>query len=343
MTAPPPPKNAPRKRTLYEILGVERDANAIDIGVAYKRRVQELGRAPNPDPNELGFVHDAYHILCMPEERAAYDASLLTREEKAAAQAQSPDLVLEPEPVEKPRRPWWIWVAAGAAILAIAIFFALRPEPAPEPRAKAAPEPAPAPAPPPPPQKKSAAEILAAVSPGVVRIVSHEISGRTLAAGNGLVTEPGHVVTPCHGLPVGGSLVVQSGADSFPASLVVADETLDLCRLGVAGLETRPLALAAEEARADDAVYLVGSLAGAATGVAEGRVKQLRASPTGRVLEITMPVPPGASGAGLFDAYGRLVGIATVPHRHGAGAHVALPASWLAQVRARARPEAAAQ
>jgi len=348
MTVPPPSKNAPRKRTLYEILGVERDANAIDIGVAYKRRLHELERAVNPDPNEPGLVHDAYHILCMPEERAAYDASLVTREEKAAAaaQAQSPDLVLEPEPEEKARRPWWIWAAAAAVVVAIAAFLALRSGPAPDARAKAvaeapaAPEPPP---PPPPPQKKTAKEILAAVSGSVVRVVSYEISGRSVAVGHGVVSEAGHVVTTCHGLPAGGQLVVQSGAESFPANLLVADESLDLCKLAVAGFEARALAPAADEPRAGDPVYLVAAAEGAAPGVSEGRVKQVRTTPSGKVYELTMPVAPGASGAGLFDAYGRLAGIATAPHRYGAGVQVALPVAWLAQMQARGKPEAAAK
>ena len=37
MSAKPPAK----KRSLYDILGVQRDAMAIDIGVAYKQRLAE--------------------------------------------------------------------------------------------------------------------------------------------------------------------------------------------------------------------------------------------------------------------------------------------------------------
>jgi len=77
MATPPTPAPA-RKRTLYDILGVERDAGAIDIGLAYKAKIAALERNPGADPNEVNLVHEAYHVLCMPNERAAYDAKLIT-------------------------------------------------------------------------------------------------------------------------------------------------------------------------------------------------------------------------------------------------------------------------
>jgi len=84
MANPTPPEPG-RKRTLYDILGVDRDANAIDIGIAYKAKVAALDRDPGADQNESNLVHQAYQVLCMPNERAAYDAKLVSMAEKAAA------------------------------------------------------------------------------------------------------------------------------------------------------------------------------------------------------------------------------------------------------------------
>jgi hypothetical protein len=50
-----------------------------------------------------------------------------------------------------------------------------------------------------------------------------------------------------------------------------------------------------------------------------------------------MPVAPSNSGAGIFNEHGRLVGIATAPHNYGAGVNIALPASWLPQMRSRTK------
>ena len=40
------------KKTLYEILGVARDANELDIGLAHERRVAQMRRTVPPDPSE---------------------------------------------------------------------------------------------------------------------------------------------------------------------------------------------------------------------------------------------------------------------------------------------------
>src|SRR2546421_5160194 len=88
---------ATAKQSLYEILGIPRDANELDIGLAFQRRMLELQRASPQDPSQIAFVTQAHEVLLNPKRRAAYDASLLTADEKAqaASQTQSPDLVLE--------------------------------------------------------------------------------------------------------------------------------------------------------------------------------------------------------------------------------------------------------
>ena len=76
---------AAQKKSLYEILGVSPDANSIDLGLAYERRKGELQRAVPQDPSAMALLHQAREILANPARRAAYDASLLTAAEKAAA------------------------------------------------------------------------------------------------------------------------------------------------------------------------------------------------------------------------------------------------------------------
>ena len=67
----------------------------------------------------------------------------------------------------------------------------------------------------------------------------------------------------------------------------------------------------------------------------QGTIKQVRATPTGTLLELSMPVAPAGSGGAVFDAYGRVVGIAT--RRDGASG--ALPASALVNVPTSAQPQ----
>src|SRR5215472_11923259 len=97
---------AGRKKTLYDVLGVPRDALPLDVGLAYQKRRDELQRAPVQDASELALIKNAHEVLADPKRRAAYEASLVTESEKAAAKEQAaPDIVLEPEEDEagKPR------------------------------------------------------------------------------------------------------------------------------------------------------------------------------------------------------------------------------------------------
>lgn len=73
------------KKTLYQILGVRRDASAEEIGLAHEMKSAEMQRAQPPDPGGLALVTEAHRILSDPERRAAYDAALVAAAEKAAA------------------------------------------------------------------------------------------------------------------------------------------------------------------------------------------------------------------------------------------------------------------
>src|SRR6185369_2142418 len=135
---------ASAKQSLYEILGIGRDANSIDVGLAYERRRAEAAKRVPPDASEVALVQQAYEVLSDPSRRAAYDASLVS------AAAQPTDLLLEPEPAPTTRRPTWAGVGAGIVILAAALFFTFH-KTAPPPKEET---PAPKPvvqAPPPPP------------------------------------------------------------------------------------------------------------------------------------------------------------------------------------------------
>src|SRR5579862_2546441 len=96
---------ATTKKSLYEILGVPRDAMDLDIGLAHANKLKELQRAAPPDPGAQVLLHEAFEVLSNPKRRAAYDASLITAAEKAAAREQAqPDLVLEGGDEPSPNR-----------------------------------------------------------------------------------------------------------------------------------------------------------------------------------------------------------------------------------------------
>ena len=331
------------KKTLYQILGVPRDASEEQIGLAHEMKSAEMQQRVPPDPSGLAMVNQAHEILANPQRRAAYDASLAAAAEKAAAQeqlAQGTDLEVDTadEDDERRRKLKLGGMIAGMAVVLVLLFLAFRPKspppaPAPEPVAEA-----PKPAPPPPPKTRNAAEVLADASTSGGQLLGYSMSGTASPIGMALAIEPGQMITTCHGIPAGSKLVVKVGAQQHPADLTITDEELDLCRLSVAGFTTPPLKIAADEAKAGDKVYVFGMNAKGEAATTEGKVNQVRATPRGRVIEISVPVAATASGGGVFNALGQLVGIITTPHDYGPGLHVALPVAWIAQMRSRTTP-----
>ncbi len=328
------------KKTLYDILGVSRDANAIDIGLAHDQRRAELQRAVPQDPSALALLHEAYEVLNDPQRRAAYDGALVTAAEKAAAleQAKEPDLVVEAAEEEVVRRKFPpVGIAAGVAVVLILIFLALHRAPAPE-SPRTAPEPvaeAPKPAPPPPP--KTAKDILTLALASVGRLQAFEMSGRAVPLGLAVAVEPGGMVTTCHGIPADSALVVTVAGENHSATLTMTDEVLDLCRISVAGFKGQPLPLAAAEAREGEKIYALGANANGEFALTEGTVQKLLPDARGKVVQISMPVAPNGSGGAVFDADGNVIAIATTAQGHGAGVALALPSAWIAKMRSRGR------
>lgn len=335
---------AAEKKNLYQILGISRDANSIDVGLAYERRKAEQQRAVPHDPNDEALVRQAYEVLNNPKRRAAYDASLVTAAEKATAaeQAHAPDLMLEgEEPEPKSNLSKMVPLAVGlVVILVIALYFAFRPS---HDAAKSAPAPvaeAPKPAPPPPPPKPMGAhQILPGTLLSVGQVLSYEMSGRAVPIGLALAVEPGSMITTCHGIPAGSKFVLRMGAESFSVDLSTTDEALDLCKLQVPGLNVRPLTIATDEAKAGDKIFTLGVNAKGDFALTEGTVKRTLISEGVKLLELSMPIAATGSGGAVLDQYGRLVGIATTPHRHGAGLQVAISSAWISQMRSRSRPQ----
>jgi hypothetical protein len=323
---------APPKKTLYEILGIPRDANPLDIGLAHERRVAEMRRAVPPDPSAEALVQQAFEILSNANRRAAYDAQLITAAERSAAAEQAtPDLEIGED--EEPKRK--IPVVAIVLVAAIAIgvaFFALRTPSEPPPAAAIAEAP-PAPPEPPAPKPRTAAEVLGSAAGSTGRVMAFSMSGRTTPIGLAVSTEPGVMVTTCHAITAGGSLVVRVGKEQFPAELTITDETLDLCRLSLPGYTTPPVKVSGQEPKAGDKIFTLGQDAKGELTATEGSVKAIR----GRLIELTTPVSAAASGAGVFDEYGSLLAIAVAPHNQGANVHVAIPARAIAQMKTRTK------
>jgi hypothetical protein len=316
------------KKTLYQILGVTPEASSIDIGLAHEKKAAEAARAMPPDPSAVALVQQAYEILSNPHRRAAYDSSLVTATEKLAAQQQAPDLELEPEETEdddRSRKMRLLGMVGVMALVFVALFFVFRPRPVVAPPPEAVAE-APKPVPPPAPKPRTGA----GSSTTSRRRAPHHysMSGSATPVGVGLEVELGQMITTCHALPAGEKLVVKVGGQMQAAELTIVDEELDLCRLLVPGFTTPPLRLAAEDAKAGDKIYAIAPNAKGEFAATEGTIKQVRTTPLGKVLEVSMPIAANGSGGGCptrwasWSSY-RAAGFSRPEHR--------LAVSWIAR------------
>ena len=339
------------KKTLYQILGVDPGAAAAEIDAACTR----LGaRTDWSDSYMPGLVRQAREILLDPAHRRDYDASLVT----AARPARDADLDAGPGFLET----WGKWIAIVVVLAGVTGWWTTRrappaaPAPAPNvasaaseaqpaaveapPRAVEPPQAAVAPARPvaaaPRLVARSAEDVFAGAAPSVARVNVMDASGNEIGSGSGVVIDTAVTLTSCHVATIGPKLAVKIGGVTLPATILLADEALDLCRLSVPGSPAPAVTIGSVTTlRTGQRVYAIGAPEGLELTISEGIVSALRKVDEGTVIQTTAPISPGSSGGGLFDEYGRLVGIMTFQHRFGQNLNFALPADWIAQMRER--------
>ena len=131
--------------------------------------------------------------------------------------------------------------------------------------------------------------------------------------GSGVVVAPEIVLTNCH-VTKKGPVAVHYRKTKYAAVVLAGDEEMDYCILKVAGLQAPPAPMGPlGDVAPGQRVYSLGSPRGFELTFAEGMVSALR--PTAGmplpIIQTTAPISPGSSGGGLFDEFGRVIGITT--------------------------------
>jgi serine protease Do len=153
------------------------------------------------------------------------------------------------------------------------------------------------------------------------------------ALGSAVALEADKVVTNCHVTRDALEIHILRGGLRYPARWQAADVVRDLCLLDVPGLGARPVALgAAASLSIGQPVTALGYTGGLGIQNSTGEVVQLHRHDGGRVIQSNNFFNSGASGGGLFDDDGRLVGILTFRLRGGASHYFAAPVEWVAQM-----------
>lgn len=152
--------------------------------------------------------------------------------------------------------------------------------------------------------------------------------------GSGVTIGPQQVVTNCHVVRNARTIRVSRGAETWTATPETGDAYRDLCFLSVPGYPGETPRLAeSDDAKVGTRVLAVG-YPGGSFAVSAGGIKGLFscACDGGRVIQTSAYFDPGASGGGLFDETGRLLGILTYKSGAGGDYHFAVPIGWMRQL-----------
>ena len=181
-----------------------------------------------------------------------------------------------------------------------------------------------------PSQSPSPAAFLA-LSSSVVRVEVGR-QGGGLSLGTGVTIAPSIVVTNCHVTRDGTFARISGSGRLWDVTAQYADLLHDLCFLRVPAWTGKPVVLGTSDGlRSGQQVAALGFTGGLGISLRFGHVLALHTLGTGHVIETDTAFTSGASGGGLFDAAGALVGLLTFRLAGSNGNYYSLPAEWIGE------------
>ena len=198
---------------------------------------------------------------------------------------------------------------------------------------------------------KSAKEVFAEVSGGIVVVIAMNSRGKEIGQGSGVVVGTNEVATNCHVVSGAQRIAVRQAADTrgretyrMEAKPTTQNKTRDLCILFVDELSLPPAASPVPLGTARDVVigeevYAIGAPHGLELSLSRGVVSQLRGEGGKRaapIIQTDAAISPGSSGGGLFNENGELIGITTfkASGTRTEGLSFAVPVEWVAELSA---------
>lgn len=165
----------------------------------------------------------------------------------------------------------------------------------------------------------------------VVRIVARIPNSNSMSFGSGVVLPDGRIVTNCHVIPGDQRVMVLEGGASTEFERAEGDLAADLCILRGVVQGAMPARITTAHAlKVGDEVLAIGFGGGGARTISTGRVTALYSYRNGKVIQTTAAFRQGASGGGLFDSKGNLVGVTTFFRRSTRDpAFFAIPVEWI--------------
>jgi hypothetical protein len=171
-------------------------------------------------------------------------------------------------------------------------------------------------------------ELYTRLAPTVLKIEAQNPDGST-SIGSGVMIASGRLVTNCHVTRKAKTVVVIKSGQRWIAEKQLSDVEHDLCLLHVQAPAVPVAQFGTDKLKVGQLVYAVGYINGLGPRMSSGQIRALYNYDGGKVIQTTTPFRSGASGGGLFDEQGRLVGVVTFSSRLDQTYHFSLPVSWV--------------
>ena len=171
----------------------------------------------------------------------------------------------------------------------------------------------------------------------IVMVRGYTESG-SLAYGSGVIVGKGEVITNCHVLRRTENPWISQGEDSFSIVDIRVDIWQDLCLLNIHNLNRDPVPIgSSKDLIKGQALVAIGHSSGSPVPLTTGGyVISTYDYNNGKIILSSAKFRLGASGSGLFDMDGSLVGINTFKTT-GYGSYYAMPIDWLDNLRKKER------
>ncbi len=183
-------------------------------------------------------------------------------------------------------------------------------------------------------------EALVMLGSSVLRVEAPQANGG-YSLGSAVVVGPQTAVTNCHVTRNAVEIFVIHRGVRSTASAQADDLQHDLCMLRVPDLESPAVPMGTTSGLSvGQPVTAIGFTGGIGIQSSEGHVVGLHRYDNGRVIQSTNWFSSGASGGGLFDDKGYLVGILTFRLRGGEAHYFAAPVEWIQRMVAGREPAA---
>lgn len=139
------------------------------------------------------------------------------------------------------------------------------------------------------------------------------------------------MVTNCHVIRDAREITVGTPVETWRATADMRDAYRDLCFLDVPGYGASPTPMIETGQTKVGMRVVAAGYSGGEFSLSWGKITGLYVCECdgGKVIQTSASFDRGASGGGLFDEQGRLVGILTFKAKSGGRFHFALPVGWL--------------